>query len=141
RRSRSAFTLIELLVVIAIIGVLMSLLLPAVQKVREAGNRIKCQNNLKQMITALHAYHDTNRKFPPGRMIDTTGGTTSLSLSFSVHSRLLPYLEQQPLFDTIDFKSAWDSAANAAPRGTMVSTFVCPSDPYNQVPTGIAPTN
>src|SRR6202011_6212613 len=93
---RRGFTLIELLVVIAIIAILVSLLLPAVQKVREAANRMSCQNNLKQLGVALHNYHGTFEKFPPGG--SWQGGTAGLSFLIN----LLPFVEQQALFNKFD---------------------------------------
>src|SRR5205823_2863167 len=91
---RSAFTLIELLVVIAIIAILIALLVPAVQKVRDAAARIQCQNNLKQIGLALHNFHGTNKAFPLGNWKPN---------AFSVHSQLLPYVEQAPLYQQINF--------------------------------------
>ncbi len=95
RRTRKGFTLIELLVVIAIIAVLIALLLPAVQQAREAARRSQCKNNLKQLGLALHNYHDVVNCFPPGGFHNGTQGSFLIGI--------LPYLEQAPLYNTIDF--------------------------------------
>jgi prepilin-type N-terminal cleavage/methylation domain-containing protein/prepilin-type processing-associated H-X9-DG protein len=117
-RSRSAFTLIELLVVIAVIASLIGLLLPAVQKVREAAARAQCSNNLKQLALACHNYHHANGSLPPGRT----------DQSLSTHGFLLPYLEQDAIFRQIDFNSTWNVAVNAGPAAAVVKTFLCPAD-------------
>ncbi|GAA5506335.1 DUF1559 domain-containing protein [Novipirellula caenicola] len=127
RRRRAAFTLVELLVVIAIIGVLVALLLPAVQAAREAARRMSCSNNLKQIALAVHNYESTFKVIPA-----MTG-----SSSFSVQARVLPYIEQAGLSDLINFEEpllvgpAWMARFNPKQRDAITSvvpTFLCPSD-------------
>jgi len=128
-KRRRGFTLIELLVVIAIIAVLIALLLPAVQQAREAARRAQCRNNLKQIGLALHNYHDQAQSLPPG-WIGVTSGQPDVSggNGWSSQSRLLPQLDQSPLYNRIDFNSPVGSASNQAARTRPLSVFRCPSD-------------
>jgi len=132
---RSAFTLIELLVVIAIIAILIGLLLPAVQKVREAAFRTQCQNNLKQLGLACHAYEGAYSRFPSGFTQDSIlrpGSTTSRT--FQGHSFfyfLLPYIEQDNLFKSMDATTPLanvSTTSNGGRAATVVKTYVCPAD-------------
>jgi len=127
RARRSAFTLIELLVVIAIIAVLIGLLLPAVQKVREAAARTQCQNNLKQLGLACHSYHDTYVTKLPGAAAATP---TSNSIDYSVFILLLPYVEQGNLYQQILAQAtAANSTIGLVAYGAPLKVLQCPSDP------------
>ena len=100
RHHRSGFTLIELLVTIAIIGILIGLLVPAVQKVRESASRVTCQNNMKQIGLAVHAYHGAQQKFPVGAKNDRPVPLTAPRTTYLLE--LYPYLEQQATYDRFD---------------------------------------
>jgi prepilin-type N-terminal cleavage/methylation domain-containing protein/prepilin-type processing-associated H-X9-DG protein len=128
RTTRDAFTLIELLIVIAIIGALLGLLLPAVQKVREAAARMACANNLKQMGLALHTHHDAQSSLPPGYLaaVPYSDGTTDTAPGWGWGAFLLPYLEQDNLYRRLDLgQPVQRSPAIQA----TVKLFLCPSDP------------
>jgi prepilin-type N-terminal cleavage/methylation domain-containing protein len=128
RRQRVGFTLIELLVVIAIIAVLIGLLLPAVQKVREAANRASCQNNLKQIGLAAFSFESANGYLPPGSGTLAAGASSAPS----VLTIILPYIEQGNLYALFDFNVDVNSSGlNDAARDQEVKTYICPSDPSN----------
>ncbi|MCO6459600.1 MAG: DUF1559 domain-containing protein [Pirellulaceae bacterium] len=138
-RRRKAFTLIELLVVIAIIGILVALLLPAVQAAREAGRRAQCTNNLHQLALASHNFHDVHGTFPAG-VYQLSFATAPRFRGVSLFVKLLPYMEQQNLAE------GWDEAdplnntvgESASRTATRLATLVCPSDviPTNPIDTG-----
>lgn len=123
RRLR-AFTLVELLVVIGIVAILLALLLPAVQQARESARRTQCRNNLKQIVLALHNYEQSNRRFPPGSVF-------SAEASWSVHGRLLPFLDQGNSYAQIHLDQLWCDPINlmTGVQKQFIPTYSCPSDP------------
>lgn len=131
---RQGFTLIELLVVIAIIAILIGLLLPAVQKIREAANRMSCSNNMKQLGLAAHNYHDVNGKFAPSVMFVGTPNPADFNQNFGPNWAvlMLPYFEQDNLYrlasqSISNFPTTGDNGWRSI-RGTVIKTFLCPSD-------------
>ncbi len=126
-RSRGGFTLVELLVSISIIGILSAVLLPAVQRAREAARRLSCQSNLRQIGLALQSYHQTFGTFPPGSLEHRPfGGPTSLK-NFSWSALLLGHLEQSGVASAIDFNVPFDHEANATIARSRLPIFLCPS--------------
>lgn len=138
-KAKTGFTLIELLVVIAIIGMLVALLLPAVQQAREAARRSQCRNNLKQLALALHNYHDAHSAFPAGYYSFPTNNGTAPGWAdldsttwdgapgWGWAAMLLPFLDQAPLYQQLDINDACYSSANAASVRTKLPVFLCPS--------------
>jgi prepilin-type N-terminal cleavage/methylation domain-containing protein len=126
-RLRQAFTLVELLVVIAIIGVLVALLLPAVQSAREAARRMNCVNNERQIGIALQNFHDTFGTFPPGGITNGACCSTQSGPTWTIF--ILPYIEQQALYDRYDQTQANEHANNAFLRIQFVKPYSCPDDP------------
>jgi len=140
--KRPGFTLIELLVVIAIIGVLVALMLPAVQKVREAANRMACANNLKQIALATHNFHDTHGKFPTGARLPVyvggvpTGGT-------NLWVELLPHFEQDNLHNKWDYTDNRNNVAGGedATQAQVIKILLCPSDPLPETVVELTASN
>ena len=150
-RCRLGFTLIELLVVIAIIAVLLALLLPAVQKVREAASRTKCQNNLKQLGLAMHGYHDVYYSFPSGylnRVSPRTPTVPGFLFRWSEQAQITPFVEQGNLYSSLDLTIPLysDTAGHVFPINQPgvaypVPLFLCPSDSARQIDPAFGPTN
>lgn len=148
RQTASGFTLVELLVVIAIIGILVALLLPAVQKARDAAQRITCSNKMKQLGLACHNYHSAHRHFPMGSSIkaikkdlsNCTGRDAPGEAPWTVH--VLPYMEEQALFELFDMNALFTSTANVRGKAQNHAAFKrenvaykCPSDPVSNLGT------
>jgi type II secretory pathway pseudopilin PulG len=124
---------VELLVVLAVIGILLGLLLTAVQRVREASARTQCSTNLKQIGLALHNYHDTLGSFPSGSLCQPTSDPLQTTPGWGWAALLLPFLEQADLFQQIDFHLPIEAPAHASARTTILKVFVCPSDRFTGV--------
>ncbi len=128
-KRRRAFTLVELLVVIAIVGILMGLLMPAIQSIRATAQRTDCLNNIRQMVIASQNYQANLRRLPPAYEVNN-GVVTSGNGSWSIHARLLPYVEQDNAFEQIDFDVAWSNAINldTGVPTTRIPMYICASE-------------
>jgi len=135
KRLSGAFTIVEFFVVIAIIGILVALLLPAVQSARDAARRVQCQNNLKQLSLALHSYHETHKEFPPATTWENPddmdeGQNGKFGPNWVI--RTLPHLEGQTIHDSFDLTRPITDSRNAELHAAQLEMMLCPSDSYNQ---------
>ena len=132
--KRRAFTLVELLVVIAIIGILIALLLPAVQAAREAARRMQCKNNLKQISLAMHVYHSAIGCFPSSICLPVSQIVGDRG-DWSIQARLLPYMEQGTLYEFMDFNYSYEGVMfDGKPISTVrIPTYLCPSEAHDQM--------
>ena len=128
--NRRGFTLIELLVVIAIIAILIALLVPAVQKVREAAARVSCRNNLKQIGLALHMYHDTNNRLPSGYLMNLDPAGNEIGPGWGWAAQILDGLEQSTIRSQINLNVDIRNNVHTLPRTQRLAVFICPSDDY-----------
>jgi prepilin-type N-terminal cleavage/methylation domain-containing protein len=135
QRNRRGFTLIELLVVIAIIAILIALFLPAIQQTREAARRMSCRNNLKQIGIAMHNYLESHSKLPPSYAIQQGTTLSGNNGSWSIHGRILPYLEQANAYKKVDLQIAWDAQLDTGVPTMRVPVYVCPSEVNDRVRT------
>ncbi len=124
---RAAMSLVELLVVMAIIGVLVAILLPAVQAARESARRAECQNRLRQIGIALHLFHDTHGRLPIGCTDKRVPRTNPNGRQFAWSADILEHLEEEPLWKQIDFSAKYDSATNAQVAAKIINVYLCPS--------------
>ena len=131
--ATGGFTMLEILVVVALIGALVMLLLPAVQSAREAARRMKCSNNLKQLGLGLHNYENTLGAFPPALVMSGSGNAVTWFGGWSVHGRILPFMEQGPMFDAINFATAYSHPQNVTVSAQMLDVFLCPSEVNSEV--------
>ncbi len=142
--TRSGFTLIELLVVLAIIGVLVALLLPAVQAARESARRLGCINNLKQLGLGLHGYHDVYGTFPAGGWIALPTQPATARMNSGWSASVLPWVEQKPLYSSLNLCLPYNSAQNSTASMTVLKVYLCPSEPrssdWNTAPGDVFPS-
>jgi prepilin-type N-terminal cleavage/methylation domain-containing protein len=130
---RRGVTLIELLVVIALIGILVALLLPAVQAAREAGRRASCQNNLRQIALAVQNYETAKGLYPPSALFAPGSAILTNNQSWSIHGRILPYIEHEAAFVLVNLNEAWDAQANTGVPTSRIASYLCPSEVHDTI--------